>query len=166
MTNTTQNVLQGGLVAGDPKAPTIEVNGANAATIIISSATNFVNYDDISADAEAKALEYMSTYLNKEKSYDATLADHTVKYQEQFCRVSLDLGSNPAQEVKDTETRIKSFVPPPATRSWWPTTSSSDATCSSPRRNLAHNPPTCKASGTPMHASIRHGTPNTPLTST
>ena len=109
MTNTTHNVLQGGLVAGDPKAPTIEVNGANAATIIISSATNFVNYDDISADAEAKALEYMSTYLNKEKSYDATLADHTVKYQEQFCRVSLDLGSNPAQEVKDTETRIKEF---------------------------------------------------------
>ena len=106
---TTQNVMQGGLVAGDPKAPTIEVSNATSATIIISSATNFVNYNDISADAEAKALGYMTAYLNKQKSYDATLSDHTAKYQQQFGRVSLDLGSNSEQEKKDTETRIKEF---------------------------------------------------------
>ena len=106
---TTQNVMQGGLVAGNPKAPTIEVSNATSATIIISSATNFVNYNDISADAEAKALGYMTAYLNKQKSYDATLSDHTAKYQQQFGRVSLDLGSNSEQEKKDTETRIKEF---------------------------------------------------------
>ena len=107
--NTKQNVVQWGLVAGNTSAPTIEVKNATAATIVISSATNFVNYNDISADAEAKALAYMTDYLAKDKAYDKTLADHVARYAEQFDRVSLDLGSNEEQEVKDTETRIKEF---------------------------------------------------------
>lgn len=102
-------MVEGGLVAGNPAAPAIEVSNATAATIIISSATNFVNYDDISGDAEAKALGYMTAYMNKAKSYATALADHTEKYQEQFDRVSLDLGKNEVQEKKDTETRIKEF---------------------------------------------------------
>lgn len=105
----TQNVMQADLVAGNPKAPTIAVSNADAATIVISSATNFVNYDDISADAEAKALQYLKNYLDKGKTYSSTLADHTSNYQEQFARVNLDLGSNAEQEKKDTETRIKEF---------------------------------------------------------
>ncbi len=108
-TSGHKNIIEGGLVAGNPSAPTITVSDATAATIVISSATNFVNYDDISADAEAKALAYMNDYLAKGKSYDNTLSDHTAKYQEQFNRVSLDLGSNAEQEKKDTETRIKEF---------------------------------------------------------
>ena len=104
-----QTVREGGLVAGQTSVPTINVSGATAATIIISSATNFVNYDDISANAEAKALTYITDYINKNKSYNSTLTDHASKYQEQFNRVTLDLGSNAVQEVKDTETRIKEF---------------------------------------------------------
>jgi hypothetical protein len=107
--NTTKNVMEGGLVAGNPSAPSIIVSDATSATVIISSATNFVNYDDISADARAKALDYLTAYENKAKSYETTLADHTARYQEQFNRVSLDLGSNGLQEQKDTETRIKEF---------------------------------------------------------
>ena len=109
-TNTAkQNVQEWGLVAGNPQAPAIEVSGATTATIIISSATNFVRYDDISADAEAKALAYLTDYLTKQKSYEAALADHAVRYQQQFGRVSLYLGSNAEQEKKDTEMRIKEF---------------------------------------------------------
>ena len=108
-TTGKQNVIQGGLVASQTGAPTIEVSGATAATIVISSATNFVNYNDISADAEAKALAYMNSYLNSGKSFASALADHAAKYREQFDRVSLDLGSNSVQEQKDTETRIKEF---------------------------------------------------------
>ncbi|MBR1547633.1 MAG: glycoside hydrolase family 95 protein [Prevotella sp.] len=109
-TNTAKmRIMEGGLVAANTQAPAIEVSSATAATIIISSATNFVNYDDISADAEAKAKAYMNDYLAKQKSYDATLADHTAKYAAQFNRVSLDLGSNSEQEAKDTETRIREF---------------------------------------------------------
>ena len=108
-TTATQNVIEGGLVASNTAAPSIVVSDATSATIVISSATNFVNYDDISADAEAKALAYITDYLAKQKDYEATLADHVQKYQEQFNRVSLDLGSNDEQEKKDTETRIKEF---------------------------------------------------------
>ena len=108
-TTGKQNVILGGLVASQTGAPTIEVSGATAATIVISSATNFVNYNDISADAEAKALAYMNSYLNSGKSFASALADHAAKYREQFDRVSLDLGSNSVQEQKDTETRIKEF---------------------------------------------------------
>ena len=108
-TSTTQNVMQGGLVAANTTAPAIEVSGATAATIIISSATNFVNYNDISADAEAKALFLMNSYLNSGKSFASALANHAAKYREQFDRVSLDLGMNSERESKDTETRIKEF---------------------------------------------------------
>ncbi|MBO6191841.1 MAG: glycoside hydrolase N-terminal domain-containing protein, partial [Prevotella sp.] len=108
-TTTTQNVDTWGIVAGQSAVPTIEVADANSATIIISSATNFVNYDDISADAEAKALAYMTNYLAKNKSYETSLADHETKYKAQFDRVDINLGSNSAQEVKDTQTRLKEF---------------------------------------------------------
>lgn len=109
-TNTGhQNVVQYGLVAGNPSAPTIEVSDATCATIIISSATNFENYDDISGDAEAKALAYMESYLSKDKDYASTLADHVERYSEQFDRVSLNLGENAAKEQKDTETRIREY---------------------------------------------------------
>ncbi|MBR0037992.1 MAG: glycoside hydrolase N-terminal domain-containing protein [Bacteroidales bacterium] len=107
--NTKQHVLEGGLVAGNTQAPTIEVKDATSATIIISSATNFVRYDDISGNAEAKAKGYIEDYLNKQKNYETALADHAARYQEQFNRVSLDLGHNADQEKKDTETRIKEF---------------------------------------------------------
>ena len=105
----TQNIMQSGLVAGNPKAPAIEVKDATSATIVISSATNFVNYNDISADAEATALAYMNSYLEKDKEYGTALNDHVTKYKEQFDRVSIDLGTNDEQEKKDTETRIKEF---------------------------------------------------------
>ena len=76
-TNTTkQNVQTWGIVAGNTQTPTIEVSDATAATIIISSATNFVNYNDISVNAEAKAFGYMTTYLDKQKDYATTLATH------------------------------------------------------------------------------------------
>lgn len=107
--SSSQNVIQQGLVAANQSAPTIEVSNATAATIIISSATNFVRYDDISGDAEAKALSYITDYLAKNDDYSQALDRHVEKYQAQFGRVNLDLGENPDKEVKDTEKRIKEF---------------------------------------------------------
>lgn len=108
-TTSTRNVLKQGIVAGNTAAPSIEVSDATSATIIISEATNFVNYNDISGNAEAKALEYLNNYLASHKDYESALAAHVAKYSEQFGRVDIDLGENAAQEVKDTETRIKEF---------------------------------------------------------
>ena len=99
----------------------LEVEGATSVTIIISTATNFINYQTLdlddaskfqselsSANAQAKALKYMTDYQAKNKTFETSLADHVEKYQQQFGRVTLDLGTSP-QAAKDTETRIKEF---------------------------------------------------------
>ncbi len=109
LSSATKNVINYGIVAGQTNVPSIMVNDATSATIIISSATNFVNYSDVSGDAEGKALEYLNAYLAKNLDSDAALTSHTALYKEQFDRVSIDLGHNAAQEVKDTETRIKEY---------------------------------------------------------
>ena len=90
-------------------APQLIISGASHATIIISQATNFKKYNDVSGDANATALNYLNTYLNKHKDYSTTLADHYARYSDQFSRVDLELGSNSVQESKDTEQRIKEY---------------------------------------------------------
>lgn len=105
LSNGTLSVSESSLVAAG-EAPTIEVSGATTATIIISSATNFVNYKDVSGNASAKALAYLDAWQN---DYENAVASHTAKYGEMFNRVSLDLGVNKEQEKKDIEQRIKEF---------------------------------------------------------
>ena len=109
LSSSTKNVVHYGIVAGQNNVPAITVSDANAATIIISSATNFVNYADVSGDAEAKALGYLNDYLDKNIDAETAMAAHSARYSEQFDRVSIDLGHNPAQEVKNTELRIKEY---------------------------------------------------------
>lgn len=79
-------------------------------TLVVSSATNFVNYHDISGDAKQRAMEKLLNAESVIGSYATALQKHVSKYQEQYCRVSLDLGHNPVQEQKDTETRIAEFA--------------------------------------------------------
>lgn len=91
---------------------TIQLEKANEIILLVSSATNFVNYHDISGDAEQKARNILDTFLAKGdpgKNYAASLQKHKAYYQEQFNRVSLSLGNNPVQETKPTDQRIKEF---------------------------------------------------------
>lgn len=104
--NCTQTVKTSATAEGE-EVPALMVDGATEVTIIIGSATNFVNYHDISGDAKAKALAYVDNW--KDKDYDGALADHVALYRKQFDRVSLSLGENPVQSRKDTETRIREF---------------------------------------------------------
>lgn len=97
----------GKVSSGTQDAPTLEVKGATQVTLIVSSATNFVDYTDITADAKAKALGLIEAW--HDKNYKKALAKHTKKYTQQFARVSLDLGDNATQSAKDTETRIREF---------------------------------------------------------
>lgn len=85
----------------------LRVRNASDVTLIVSSATNFVNYSDISADARAKALEYLEAWNGK--NYVSALEEHSACYRKQFDRVSLTLGDNGSQSKKDTETRIREF---------------------------------------------------------
>ena len=86
---------------------TLRVENATTATLYIVAATNFVNYKDVSGDAEAKALQALSVIRGK--SYAQLLANHIKKYQEQYNRVSLKLASSPAQSSLPTDERVAAF---------------------------------------------------------
>ncbi|AUD03637.1 glycoside hydrolase family 95 protein [Spirosoma pollinicola] len=100
----TRIKTQGGTVSASDTALT--VRGANSATIYLSIATNFVNYNDVSADENALA----ATYLTKAypKAYAAMLPTHSAAYQKYFNRVKLDLGSSEAANLPINE-RLKNF---------------------------------------------------------
>ena len=75
------------------------VRNATTATILVTAATNYVNYKDISANPVLKNNQTMS--LLKGKNYKTLLKRHLQKYQEQYDRVSLTL---PKSENSDLET--------------------------------------------------------------
>lgn len=98
-------VPSGGTQTAD--ASTISVKNANEVIIYVSTATNFVNYKDISANAEQRAKDYLNKFS---KSYKKVKADHIAFFQKQFDRVKLDLGKTDAtQLLKPTDQRIAEF---------------------------------------------------------
>ena len=96
--------LEGGTLTSNDTS--ITIRNANAATIFISIATSFNNYNDISADENKRAADY----LNKAypKSFAAILPAHIAVYQKYFNRVKLDLGSTDAGDLP-TDERLKNF---------------------------------------------------------
>lgn len=100
-------VTDGGTRSADPAAGSISVKGADSATLIISSATNFTRYDDITGDPDARAIDRLNAFAHP---FDKALERHQTRYQEQFGRVTLDLGHNPVQEAKPTDIRIAEFA--------------------------------------------------------
>ena len=85
----------------------ITVRQANSVTLVLSIATNFKSYNDLSADIHEKLDSYLKKALNK--SYKTAKAEHIEKYRALFDRVSLVLGSTPQCE-KATDVRIKEFA--------------------------------------------------------
>jgi len=67
----------------------LRVSNANAVTIYIAAATNFVNYKDVSADQHLR----VENYLNKieQRSYSQIKEAHVRDYQHLFSRTSLSL---------------------------------------------------------------------------
>jgi alpha-L-fucosidase 2 len=82
------------------------VSNANSVLLLVSIATNFVNYNDISADANKRAAEYLAKA--EKKSYKQLINDHVAFYQKYFNRVSIDLGVT--DSIKNpTDLRIAQF---------------------------------------------------------
>lgn len=96
--------LQGGKCIA--KDSLLSVTNANSAVIYIAMATNFVNYKDISADAEKRNRAYLK---NAGKNYSKALQEHIAAYQKYYHRVSLDLGTT-SQADKPTDIRVKEFA--------------------------------------------------------
>ena len=98
-------LTDGGRVAASDSA--LVVSEATSATIYISIATNYNNYQDISGNADARATAYLQQALPK--SYKQLLSDHIADYQNYFNRVSLNLGVTDA--VKNpTDVRVAKFA--------------------------------------------------------
>lgn len=100
----TRIKLEGGTLSATDTS--LIVSNANAATIYISIATNFNNYNDLGGDENARA----SSYLDKAfpKKYDDILKAHISAYQKLFNRVKLDLGTTDAAKLP-TDERLKHF---------------------------------------------------------
>ena len=84
----------------------ITVKDADAATIYISIATNFINYHDISANESERAAAYLNKAISK--SFSEILRGHVAAYQKYFNRVRLNLGTTDASKLP-TDERLKNF---------------------------------------------------------
>ena len=83
----------------------ISVTDADEVLILVSIATNFVDYRTLTADEAARAVEYLSGAEGK--SFDTLLNDHVTHYRSYFDRVALDLGGSPSS--LPTDQRISEF---------------------------------------------------------
>ena len=96
--------LNGGSLSSTDSS--LVIKGATEATIYISIATNFISYDDISGDENARASAYLDNAFPK--SYKTILKSHVAAYQHYFDRVKLDLGTTDAANLP-TDERLKNF---------------------------------------------------------
>ena len=91
--------------AGD----SVTLTGADAATLYISSATNFVNYHDTSASQTRRAKSLLAAA--KKRPYDVARREHIDRYRSQFGRTSLSLGKSDKNTLAlPTDQRIKLFA--------------------------------------------------------
>ena len=83
------------------------IEGASEATLYICAATNFVNYHDVSGNADAKNEELLTQA--ETMNFAQLLKRHVAKYQEQYKRVNLRLTSDPEIAKLPTPQRLDKF---------------------------------------------------------
>ncbi len=81
----------------------IDVKNASHATLVLTAATNFVNFRDVSADPVARSQTDLDRLTGK--SFDQLRAAHVADHQQLFRRVSLDLGPPPTEDLP-TDDRV------------------------------------------------------------
>lgn len=91
----------------------LEITNASEVIILVSMATNFINYKDISADALARAEEAMNKAVKKftasKTAFTDQLTAHSHFYKNYFDRMSLNLGSSEFVN-EPTDKRIREFA--------------------------------------------------------
>ncbi|MEO8657610.1 MAG: glycoside hydrolase family 95 protein [Bryobacteraceae bacterium] len=85
----------------------VAVDGADSATLILTGATNFKNWRDVSGDP--KPLNEAVITAARAKGYPALLKEHLADHQRLFRRVALDLGAS-AAAAQPTDKRIEAFA--------------------------------------------------------
>ncbi|MBB6254629.1 glycoside hydrolase family 95 protein [Nitrospirillum iridis] len=82
----------------------IVIDHADEAVVLITAATGYKRYDDISADPAA--LTAAALALAAANPYARLLADHVAEHQRLYRRVAIDLGSTPAATLP-TDERVR-----------------------------------------------------------
>ncbi|WP_134088578.1 glycoside hydrolase N-terminal domain-containing protein [Olivibacter sp. XZL3] len=85
----------------------IEMSGADEVTLFLTAATNYKNYDDVSANAVEIAGLRLKNVRNK--TYDQIKQAHIRDYQQYFNRFSLNFGTESAPAIP-TDKRIAQFL--------------------------------------------------------
>jgi alpha-L-fucosidase 2 len=84
------------------------VLGADSVTLILAGATNFVRYDDVSADPSARNDSTIAALRGV--SFERLRSDHLRDHRDLFRRVSIDLGTSaPAIAAAPTDQRLTRF---------------------------------------------------------
>lgn len=83
----------------------LRIENATEATLYITAATNFVNYQDVSGNAKSKVERILSA---SDRKYADLMKRHLAQYQPQYNRVSLSL-SNGANASLPTDQRLDKF---------------------------------------------------------
>ncbi len=101
----TKIINKGGKTSINEKS--IRVSRANEVLIFISIATNFVDYQTLTADESERSKAYLAKA--EKKKYSNLLKNHIIAYQKYFNRSKLDLGTSEAAQ-QPTDIRIKNFA--------------------------------------------------------
>jgi alpha-L-fucosidase 2 len=84
----------------------IQVNAADEVLLLVSIATNFVDYETLTANEATRASDYLAAAASK--PYGSLLADHLAAFQHYFGRVELNLGTS--SSTLPTDERIAAFA--------------------------------------------------------
>ena len=85
---------------------TLSIENANAVTLYFVAATNFVNYKDVSANADERIQKFLNNL--KQKNYSTIKDVHVKDYQRLFNRVKLNF-PNTENSFLPTDERMKSI---------------------------------------------------------
>lgn len=85
----------------------LHVEGADELVLVLTAATSFRRFDDVSGDPQALTAAYQ--LQAGAHDYPALLARHLAAHQALFRRVSIDLGSTPAAQLP-TDQRVQAFA--------------------------------------------------------
>lgn len=111
LVNLAQIVTNDGLLKQQNNK--LVVSSASEVVILVSLATNFVNYADISANALERAEKIMQkaehTFTQSDAAYTQARGKHIQFYQQYFQRVTLTLGTNSFAD-EPTDVRIREFA--------------------------------------------------------
>ncbi len=88
----------------------VRVRSADSATVLVTGATNFVNFRDVSADPGRRNEEILAR--TEGRPFEDLRKEHVASHRKIFDRVRLDLGANAAAS-EPTDVRIERFASRP-----------------------------------------------------